>query len=75
MIDYEVFDVLTEIIHDDNVLNLLGIDPVEYTEMLIHNTLDKIYNEEAILSFDSVKDHMHAILKLQRERTPNYKVE
>jgi hypothetical protein len=75
MIDYEVFDILTEIIHEDNVLTLLGIDPIEYTEMLIHNTLDKIYNEEAIVSFDSVREHMHSILKLQNEETSNYKIE
>lgn len=31
MIDYEVFDILNEIIHEDSVLGLLGIDTTEYT--------------------------------------------
>jgi hypothetical protein len=66
MIDYEVFDILNDIIHEDNVLSLLEIDTTEYTETLIRNSLEKIYNDESLPSFEAIREHMYAILHLQR---------
>ena len=75
MIDYQIFDVLKEIIYEDNVLETMSIDPVEFTENLIKVSLEKIYDDESIHNFESVKDYMYEILHLQREKTPQYLVE
>lgn len=45
----------------------MSIDPVEYVENLIRLSLEKIYDDESIQSFESVKDYMQQILKLQHE--------
>jgi len=39
---------------------------------LIRISLEKIYDDESIVNFESVKDYMYDILHLQREKTPQY---
>lgn len=66
VINYSLFDVLMELLEEDEVFTVMNINPTEYTEKLIMNAIEDIFEDKALADFYQIQEHLHKILKLQK---------
>ena len=46
LIDYSVFEVLMELVNEEDTMTMLDVDPVEYTQVLMNEALSKIFDNQ-----------------------------